>query len=89
MNMTVFDKGEIEILFFDVIDASRLDGLKEHPSGIRVIEGVYQVSFTTTRMVTLGPGRVCGPGNTPCDSYLGCNGLKILRKIYEEIVWHP
>ena len=34
MNITVFDEGEIEIVFFDVIDASRFDGFKEHPSGI-------------------------------------------------------
>jgi len=34
MNMTVFDKGEIEIVFFNVIDPSRLDGFKEHTSGI-------------------------------------------------------
>ena len=49
MNMTVLDEGEIEIVFFNVIDASRLDSLKEHPSGIRVIERVYQVSLTTRR----------------------------------------
>jgi len=34
MNMTVSDKGEIEIAIFNVIDASRLDGSKEHPGGI-------------------------------------------------------
>ena len=34
MNMTVSDEGEIEIVFFNAIDASRLGGFKEHPSGI-------------------------------------------------------
>ena len=87
MNMTVLDEGEIEIVFFNAINASRLDGSEEHPSGIQVIDGVYQVSFTTVRTTTSGPGWGCGPRNIPCDGHLGCNGFEIRRKIYEEIVW--
>lgn len=56
--MTVLDEGEIEIIFFSVLNSSRLNAFEQHPSGVRIIKGVYQVSFTTRRMTISGPGNV-------------------------------
>lgn len=53
--MSVLDESEIEIVF-DIMNAGSLNSFEKHPSGIQIIEGVYQVSFTTTRMTTSGPG---------------------------------
>lgn len=46
--MAALGEGEIEIFFFRVADASGVNGIEQHPSGVRIIEGVYQVPFTTT-----------------------------------------
>jgi len=56
--MTVLDEGEIEIIFFGVMNAGCLNAFEQHPSGVRIIKGVYQVSFTTRKMTISGPGNV-------------------------------
>ena len=56
--MTVLDEGEIEIVFFNVMNAGRFNAFEQHPSGIRIIEGIYQVSFTTMRTMISGSGNV-------------------------------
>lgn len=87
--MTVLNEGEIEIFFFHIVNAGRLNRFEQHSSGIRIVEGVYQVSFATARTITLGSCSMNHAGNPPCDNDLWCNGLKGRRKIYVKIMCHP
>lgn len=48
-DMTVADEGEIELFFFHTVNAGHLNGFEQHSSGVRIVEGIYQVSFTTAR----------------------------------------
>lgn len=78
--MAVLDEGEIEIIFFNVINVSRLNAFEQHPSGVRIIEGVYQVSFTTMRMGISGQGNASVQETHLVIVTSGVMGLRVVGK---------
>ena len=62
------------------MNAGRLNAFEQHLSGVRIIEGVYQVSFTAMRMAISGSENVDVQETHLVIATSGVMGLRVVGK---------